>query len=99
MDVMTADHPRKENMMTIFVIDADNNITAFPDAEQAKVAVGTDVQTFASQKELAKLAADWPVTRLVETWNGFAGVVPLDHLKPVKRFTDRNTAVKPHKTI
>jgi hypothetical protein len=78
--------------MTVFTIDAENNITAFPNA--AEVATGAGVQSFTSQKELAKLAADWPLTRLVETWNGFAGVVPLDHLKPVKRFTDRHTAVQ-----
>jgi hypothetical protein len=78
--------------MTVFTIDAENNITAFPDA--AEVATGAGVQSFASQKELVKICADWPLTRLVETWNGFAGVVPLDHLKPVKRFTDRNTAVQ-----
>jgi hypothetical protein len=80
--------------MTVFRIDAENNITAFADTEQAQAAAGTGVQTFASQKELAQLAGDWPATRLVETWNGFAGVVPLDHPKPVKRFTDRNIAVK-----
>ena len=80
--------------MITFAIDAENNVTAFPNAAQAEVAAGTGVQTFASQKELGKLAADWPVTRLIETWNGFAGIAPLDRLKPVKRFTDRNTAVK-----
>jgi Protein of unknown function (DUF3489) len=48
---------------------------------------------FTSQKELAKLVADWPVARLVDTWNGFAGVAPFDRLKPVKKFTDRNSAV------
>lgn len=80
--------------MNLFAIDAENNITAFPDAESAEMAAGNGVQTFASQKELAKLAADWPATRLVETWNGFAGVVPLDHLKPVKRFTDRSSGVR-----
>jgi hypothetical protein len=92
---MTADHPRgKESNMTVFTIDAENNITAFADTELAQAAAGASVQTFTSQKELAKLAADWPATRLVETWNGFAGVVPFDHLKPVKKFTDRNIAVK-----
>jgi hypothetical protein len=79
--------------MTVFTIDIENNISAFPNAEQVEGTAGTGVQTFASQKELAKLAADWPVARLVATWNGFAGVVPFDHLKPVKRFTDRNIGV------
>jgi hypothetical protein len=79
--------------MTTFTIDAENNIRAFPAAEQAEATAGAGVQTFTSQKELAQLAATWPVTRLADTWNGFAGVVPFGHLKPVKKFTDRNSAV------
>src|SRR5690606_31110304 len=31
--------------------------------------------------------------RLVQVWNSFAGVAPFDDLKPVKKFTDRKTAV------
>jgi Protein of unknown function (DUF3489) len=78
--------------MTTFTIDPENNITALPVGEQLEIA-GAGVQTFTSQKELAQLAADWPVARLVNTWNGFAGAVPFDQLKPVKKFTDRNRAV------
>ncbi|MGA9625847.1 MAG: DUF3489 domain-containing protein, partial [Bryobacteraceae bacterium] len=44
-------------------------------------------------KELAKLAANWPADRLIQVWNGFAGVTPFDELKPVKKFTDRKSAV------
>jgi hypothetical protein len=44
-------------------------------------------------RELTKLAADWPITRLVEVWNAFAGAPPFGDLKPVKKFTDRKTAV------
>ncbi len=42
---------------------------------------------------MAKLAAAWPTSRLAETWNSFAGVAPFDDLKPVKKFTDRKSAV------
>jgi Protein of unknown function (DUF3489) len=80
--------------MTVFTIDPDNNISAFRNAAETEVAAMPGVQTFASQKELTKLAADGPATRLVEAWNGFAGVAPFDHLKPVKKFTDRHIAVK-----
>ena len=48
---------------------------------------------FGSQKELAKLSAEWPVSRFIEIWNGFAGVAPFGELKPVKKFTDRKVAV------
>jgi len=75
--------------MRLFAIDTDNNITAFPAAEQ----IPEGQEHFASEKELAKLAANWPADRLVQIWNGFAGVTPFDDLKPVKKFTDRKTAV------
>ena len=76
--------------MTTFTIDTDNIITAFAAAVQ--VPEGQD--RFASEKEFAKLSADWPITRFPEVWNAFAGVPPFGELKPVKKFTDRKTAVK-----
>jgi hypothetical protein len=75
--------------MRLFAIDTDNNITAFPAAEQ----IPEGQEHFASEKELSKLAANWPADRLVQVWNSFAGVAPFDDLKPVKKFTDRKTAV------
>src|SRR5450759_4815814 len=75
--------------MTTFAIDQDNTITAFEAAEQ--VPEGQD--RFASQKEFAKLSADWPIARFPEVWNAFAGAPPFGALKPVKKFTDRKTAV------
>ena len=75
--------------MTTFTIDKDNNITA-----HAEVPAGADPgQSFSTEKELAKVTAEWPASRLVETWNSFAGVAPFDELKPVKKFTDRKAAV------
>jgi hypothetical protein len=50
-------------------------------------------QSFSTARDLAKLTAEWPVSRLVETWNSFAGIAPFDDLKPVKKFTSRKTAV------
>ena len=75
--------------MRTFTIDSENNITA-----HAGLSAGADEsQSFTSQKELAKLTADWPTSRLVETWNSFAGVAPFTDLKPVKKFTNRKVAV------
>src|ERR1700674_1984084 len=75
--------------MSTFTIDAENNITAL-----AGPATGTDQsQSFSNAKELAKLTAEWPVSRLVDTWNSFADVAPFDDLKPVKKFTSRKLAV------
>jgi len=50
-------------------------------------------RSFHHRKEFAKLSTDWPITRFVEVWNAFAGAPPFGELKPVKKFTDRKTAV------
>ena len=75
--------------MATFTIDTDHNITAFATAEQAPE--GQD--RFATEKEFAKLSSEWPIARFADVWNAFAGVVPFGDLKPVKKFTDRKTAV------
>src|SRR5208283_1998002 len=76
--------------MRLFAIDNDNTITAFPAAEQ----IPEGQEHFATEKELAKLAANWPADRLVQVWNSFAGVAGFGaDLKPVKKFTDRKSAI------
>jgi hypothetical protein len=80
--------------MTTFTIDTDNNITAFAALEDAlNHGIGSTEGTFSSEKELTKLSAAWPIARFAEVWNGFAGVVPFGDLKPIKKFTDRKTAI------
>jgi hypothetical protein len=75
--------------MSTFTIDTENNIFA-----HAALPAGADEsQSFSTAKELAKLTAEWPASRLVEVWNSFAGVAPFDDLKPVKKFTNRKAAV------
>ena len=68
--------------MATFIIDTENNITALGQQE------AHNGESFGSQEQLAELAAHWPGTRLVEIWNGVPG------LTPVKRFTDRKSAVR-----
>ena len=75
--------------MNTFAIDSDNTITAYAAGD----AIPAEHAPFGSEKELAKLAANWPSDRLIEAWNSFAGVPPFGDLKPVKKFTDRKTAV------
>ncbi|MCL4796547.1 MAG: DUF3489 domain-containing protein [Bryobacteraceae bacterium] len=75
--------------MTIFAIDAENTITAYLAGES----IPEDHATFSSEKELTKLAAAWPMARFVEVWNNFAEVPPFGDLKPVKKFTDRKSAI------
>jgi hypothetical protein len=74
--------------MRTFTIDPDNNITVL-----AEVPGADRSTTFTNEKEMAKLTADWPVSRLIDIWNSFAGVAPFTDLKPVKKFTDRKAAV------
>jgi hypothetical protein len=76
--------------MTTFTIDSDNNISA----HAGSPASADESQSFRNQKELAMLTADWPASRLVDTWNSFAGVAPFDDLKPIKKFTNREIAVE-----
>src|SRR5437868_1747775 len=79
----------------IFTIDNDNDIrvheTEAQAEEAAKAAAGTIVVR--SEKELAKAAAEWPASRLVDLWNSFAGVAPFTDCKPVKKFENRDKAV------
>ena len=70
--------------MKVFIIDRENNITAFT---KRKDAVSANGDTFRSETELSELTAAWPASRLVETWNSIPGCVP------VKKFTNRKTAV------
>ena len=77
--------------MTTFTIDNENNITAF--AAQEDALKHSAEGSFASEKAFLKLTSQWPISRFAEVWNAFAGVVPFDQLKPVRKFTDRKTAV------
>jgi Protein of unknown function (DUF3489) len=73
--------------MTIFTIqDETNNITAHASTEEA--AAMPDAVSFDSEAGLATLAAEWPASRLVDVWNSLPGVTP------VKKFTNRNTAIR-----
>jgi len=77
--------------MQLFAIDNDNTITAFPAAEQ----IPEGREHFASEDELFAAASMWPTERLVQIWNSFAGVAGFGaDLKPVKKFTNRNTGAK-----
>ena len=79
--------------MSTFAIDSTNNIAVFASLEEATAAQIKNAEYFGSARELNKLASSWPVNRLVDVWNSFAGVAPFGNLKPVKKFPDRKAAV------
>jgi hypothetical protein len=70
--------------MKIFTIDAENNITIHASVKEAEAVPGSE--RFSNEAALAKLAANWPATRLVEIWNSLPGATE------VKKFKDRATA-------
>ena len=74
--------------MTTFTIDNENTITALVGANT------TSDPAFSYQQELETLAAGWPIQRLVDTWNGFAGAPPLGDLRPVKKFENKTKATR-----
>jgi len=71
--------------MKTFVIDSENNITAFGAGQQVPKTAGSE--SFKSSDALGKLAANWSAGRLVKIWNSLPGVIP------VKKFRDRKTAL------
>ena len=54
---------------------------------RGRVKLPEGAEPFGTERELAKLAAKWPATRLREVWSALPGTLP------VSRFTDRKTAV------
>jgi hypothetical protein len=74
----------------IFTIDKDNNITA----HETATTVQDGLIAFATEKKFTKATAEWPIGRLVETWNSFAGTPGFDDLKPVKKFENKTKATK-----
>jgi hypothetical protein len=73
-------------MMT-FTIDTEDNITAMASKAEALAKTDPGIAHFTTEKELAQLASNWPMTRLVDIWNSLAGVIP------VRKFTDRKKAI------
>jgi hypothetical protein len=78
---------RRNNKVSTFTIDNDNNITAYASAEEVPQDEATGLMQFASEAALTKVAADWPLSRLVKIWNSIPGQTP------VKKFQDRKNAV------
>jgi hypothetical protein len=71
-----------------FTIDSENNVTA-----HAGLPPTGANEPFANLKDLTRLTAKWPISRLVDVWNSFAGVAPFNDLKPMKKFTNRDVAL------
>jgi hypothetical protein len=73
--------------MATFTITEDNNITAFASAEEAVQAGQSTATTFDSQAGLARISAEWALSRMVDIYNGIPGNAA------IRKFADRNKAV------
>ena len=70
-----------------YTIDLQNNIAAHGvDNEEIRLAPG--VERFRTESELDALATGWPSSRLLSIWDRLPGTLP------VKKFTNRKTAVQ-----
>jgi hypothetical protein len=72
--------------MKTFIIDSANCARAYASSKQARQC--RDGTRFATERDLASVSADWPMLRLVAIFNRLPGV------KPVRKFTDRSTALR-----
>jgi hypothetical protein len=72
-------------MKTFTIENETNNITVHASAKESESV--HNAERFSSESALAKLAANWPASRLIEIWNSLPGETP------VKKFKDRATAV------
>jgi hypothetical protein len=72
-------------MMTFTIENETNNITLHMTLQEAAAVAGAEL--FHDEAGLVTLAGSWPTARLVDIWNSLPGA------NPVKKFTDRKTAV------
>ena len=87
--IVTVSRGKERSYMKTFTINSDNNITAFGTQEEAAATTTTPFDSFASQKDLAELAAGWPAERLVAIWNRLPGVKPVKSFKNAKAAASR----------
>ncbi|MCU1248125.1 MAG: hypothetical protein JWQ49_1154 [Edaphobacter sp.] len=72
-------------MKTFTIENGTNNIILHGTAAEAETVA--EAERFSTAEEFGELAGTWPASRLIEIWNGLPGVAP------VKKFTDRKSAV------
>jgi hypothetical protein len=72
-------------MKTFTIENETNNIAVHASVKEAEAVPNSE--RCGNEAALARIAADWPASRLVEIWNSLPGETP------VRKFTDRATAV------
>jgi hypothetical protein len=88
-EVSTLETYQQGITMKTFTIGTGNNVAAYvSEAVAAAACSSADAHTITSEAEFQELALGWPAARLTALWNTLPGVTP------VRRFTDRTTAVR-----
>jgi hypothetical protein len=86
MNVVTRQAAQETGHMKVYSIENNNDhIAVHPSAKEAEGF--TNTRRFGSEATLAKLATEWPTSRLVRIWNTLPGTVP------VRKFTNRSLAI------
>src|SRR5271155_5044222 len=79
----------QRSLKMIFTTAADSATPALGKPEDPAAATTAPFESFASEAELAALAATWPADRLVAIWNSLPGVTPVKKMKDAKTATSR----------
>jgi hypothetical protein len=72
----------------LFLLSAEDAVIAFSGEPDARRIMADGDVLFGSPDDLRRTTADWPSARLVRLWNRIPGAAP------IKKFTDRPTALK-----
>ena len=72
--------------MPVFFIDSSNELKVYASIGEARRS--RDGTLFTNERQFASVASDWPMARLTGVWNKIPGA------KPVRKFTDRRTALR-----
>src|ERR1019366_10544257 len=84
--LIAADAAKRTFKMKTFTIENESNdVTLHTTIQEAEAVI--NAERFRNEGGLAKLAANWPASRLVEIWNSLPGAAQ------GKKFQDRATAV------
>ena len=73
---------RTSSPMKTFILQGNKVLVS-----QSRGRLPKGAEKFATERELGRLAVKWPTSRLHEVWNALPGT------QPVRKFTDRTTAV------
>jgi hypothetical protein len=85
---MESTQSKQNESPKVFLLDGTGAVSAFAAEGDARHVMADGDALFRSIDELKRLTSDWSGARLIAMWNAIPGIVP------VRKFTDRSTALK-----